>query len=202
MTLSLTISIGYITIPFIIKSSIRALTTEEEEDNELGTPHWTFGNTISVSYFLESPPTIYPTLEKHVLQLTPQAHAFEKEQLEIISNAFKTTTHGLISITNDLLGILSSTEKPTIFTLHIVQFVEPFNRQPSYSKPPSDSNLEQCLSPAQIMSLCQMWPESQNQMIKAARQAYHLASLYGYWDYWRLFESLCNRHQINPNTLL
>lgn len=209
MTLSLTVSLGYITIPFIIKSSIRALTTDEEEDSELGTPQWTFGNTISISYFLQSPPTNYPTLEKHVLQLAPQAHAFEKEQLEIISNAFRgenKRTHGLISIADDFLGILSSSDKPTIFTLHVVQFesVPPIHRisNKSYSRTEIIPSMDQCLNPSQLMSLCQMWPNSQEQLVKIAGQVYDLSSLYGYWDYWRLFEGICQRYQINPDQLV
>ncbi|KAF1806766.1 hypothetical protein V8B55DRAFT_1459499 [Mucor lusitanicus] len=218
MTLSVTIAIGYLTVPFVIKSSTQALTAEEEEERELGTPQWTFGNTISISCFVQSPPNIYPTLEKHVLQLAPSSHHFEQETVILLSQAFKQNktpagkaTHGLIIMSSDLLGILSCTDQPTVFTLQIVQFdralQDPQQQQQqakSYIAPDANTmpDLEQCAKPVEMMELCQMWPTSQPQLIRLASQVYQMGSLYGYWDYWRVFEGICERHQISANQLV
>lgn len=215
MSVAVTISIGYLSIPFLIKSSTRALTTEEEEDNEIGRPHWTFNSTISVSCFVQSPPNMYPTLEKHVLELAPESNHFEKETLEILSQAFEqpqpSKTFGLITISDDLLGILFSTAgQTTIFTLQIVQCNNNSNstiREPkSYGEVANESSMvtdmNQCAKPIEMMELCQLWPSSQNQLIKLAGQVYKMASLYGYWDYWRVFEGICSRHQINVDQLV
>lgn len=213
MTLSITIVIGYLTIPFVIKSSTQALTAEEEEENELGTPQWAFGNTISVSCFVQSPPNIYPTLEKHVLQLATSSHRFEEETLILLSQALKQNktptgkaTHGLINISSDLLGILSCTDQSTVFTLQIVQYDNTSQDQEikSYIAPDINTvpDIEQCAKPVEMMELCQMWPNSQPQLIKLASQVYKMASLYGYWDYWRVFEGICERHQISANQLV
>ncbi|KAL9537769.1 hypothetical protein MBANPS3_011481 [Mucor bainieri] len=220
MTLSVTIAIGYLTIPFVIRSSTQALTAEEEEERELGTPQWTFGNTISVSCFVQSPPNIYPTLEKHVLQLAPSSHHFEQETLILLSQAFKQNitpagkaTHGLIHMSSDLLGILSCTDQSTVFTLQIVQFDHALqdSKQQQQEKPAKsyltpDTNtmpdIEQCAKPVEIMELCQLWPTSQPQLIRLAGQVYQMGSLYGYWDYWRVFEGICERHQISASQLM
>ncbi|KAI8643574.1 hypothetical protein BD408DRAFT_431244 [Parasitella parasitica] len=213
MTLSVTIALGYLTIPFAIKSSTQALTAEEEEENELGTPQWAFGNTISISCFVQSPPNIYPTLEKHVLQLAASSHRFEEETLTLLSQAFKQNkasvgkaVHGLINISSDLLGILSCTDQPSVFTLQIVQFDNTSQGQEAKSYAASDTNtvpdIEHCAKPAEMMELCQMWPSSQPQLTRLASQVYNMASLYGYWDYWRVFEGICERHQISANQLV
>lgn len=214
MTLSITIAIGYLTVPFVIKSSTQALTAEEEEERELGTPQWTFGNTISISCFVQSPPNIYPALEKHVLQLAPSSHRFEEETVILLSQAFKQNktpsgkaTHGLINISSDLLGILSCTDQSTVFTLQIVQF-DNASQGPqqvkSYIAPDINTvpDIEQCAKPVEIMELCQMWPNSQPQLIRLASQVYNMGSLYGYWDYWRVFEGICERHQISATQLV
>ncbi|CEP16881.1 hypothetical protein [Parasitella parasitica] len=213
MTLSVTVALGYLIIPFVITSSTQALTAEEEEKNELGTPQWTFGNTISISSFVQSPPNIYPTLEKHVLQLAPSSHRFEEETLVLLSQAFNQTkasagkaAHGLINISSDLLGILSCTDQSTIFTLQIVQFDKTSQDQEAKSYTASDTStvpdIEHCAKPIEMMELCQMWPNSQPQLTRLASQVYNVASLYGYWDYWRVFEGICERHQISANQLV
>ncbi|CAO3610570.1 unnamed protein product [Mucor fragilis] len=181
---------------------------------ELGTPQWTFSNTISISCFVQSPPNIYPTLEKHVLQLAPSSHRFEEETVILLSQAFKQNktpagkaTHGLINISPDLLGILSCTDQPTVFTLQIVQF-DHASQDPqqvkSYMAPNVNTvpDMEQCAKPVEMMELCQLWPTSQPQLIRLASQAYTMGSLYGYWDYWRVFEGICERHQISANQLV
>jgi hypothetical protein len=214
MSASVTISIGYLNIPFLVKSSTRALTTEEEEENEMSTPRWTFGNTVSISCFVQSPPNMYPTLEKHVLALAPQSNNFEEETLAILSNAFQQLqsnkrTHGLITISDGLLGILSSTDQPTVFTLQIVQsngHCGITNESKSYAEAASESNMipdmKQCAKPIEMMELCQSWPNSREQLTKLAGQVYKMASLYGYWDYWRVFEGICSRHQISVDQLV
>jgi hypothetical protein len=215
MPVSITISIGYLNIPFIIKSSTRALTTEEEEEEfGGGRPRWTFGSTVSISCFVQSPPNMYPTVEKHVLELAPQSNHFEEETLVILSHAFEQSNkriHGLITISDDLLGILSSSsaaDQPTLFTLQIVQSNNDSNikETKSYAETASESNMvpdmKQCAKPIEMMELCQLWPDSRDQLIKLAGQVYKMASLYGYWDYWRVFEGICSRHQINVDQLV
>ncbi|KAI8090939.1 uncharacterized protein B0P05DRAFT_584057 [Gilbertella persicaria] len=205
MPITITLALGYLTIPFIIKSSTRALTTEEEEESELGTPRWTFSNTISITCFVQSPPTIYPTLEKHVIQLAPEANTFEQETLATLSSALHQHAkkqHGLITLTDDLLGILSPTDQPKIFVLQIVQFntAHVVNTKSYASTLLPD--LESSAKPVEIMELCQLWPNSSSQLIKIGSHIYKMACLYGYWDNWRVFEGICHRHQINPEQLV
>lgn len=208
MTIAVTLSIGYLTIPFIIKHSIKSLetTSAEEEDEVLSSaPQWTFGNTICISSFVKSPPNIYPTIEKHVLELASHANAVEKETLSILSkalNAPENKCHGMAIIGHDLLGILSSTARTTLFTLQVVQSATPTTKnQKSYCT--NDlMDLDYAVKPFEVMELCRDWPQSQPQLKKLARQVYQTASLYGYWDYWRVFEGICNGHQINSQQLL
>lgn len=232
MTISITLSLGYLTIPLVIKHSIKSLeTTSAEEEDEITTssPQWTFGNTICISSFVSSPPNIYPTIEKHILQLiTHHANAVEKETLAILSRAFVSSgnkaCHGLAILTKDLLGILSATAQSNTFTLQIVQYdtscikqqqsntqqqpiVVTANKK-SYASNVSTErenailDIDQSAKPYEIMQLCQLWPNSQPQLSKVAKQIYQTCSLYGYWDYWRVFEGICQGHQIQPQQLL
>ncbi|KAI9356058.1 hypothetical protein BD770DRAFT_390347 [Pilaira anomala] len=216
MTISVTLSIGYLTIPLIIKHSIKSLeTTSAEEEDEILTssPQWTFGNTICISSFVQSPPNIYPTIEKHVLHLASHANAVERETLSILSKSFQTQTnnkhcHGLAFLSEDLLGILSSTVQTNTFTLQIVQYATQVSgaNKKSYQIESNHNDafleLDHTVKPYEIMELCQIWPGSQPILTKLAKQIYQTASLYGYWDYWRVFEGICEGHQINPRQLL
>jgi hypothetical protein len=240
MTISVTLSLGYLTIPLIIKHSIKSLeTTAAEEEDEITTssPQWTFGNTICISSFVQSPPNIYPTIEKHVLQLAHHSNSVEKETLSILSNAFNSHTnnskscHGLAILNKDLLGIFSSTSQSNTFNLQIVQYNTSSvstsllnsdnnnQRQQQQSITPATINIksyynasttnsdtildiDQLAKPLEIMEICQIWPNSQPQLAKLAKQIYQTASLYGYWDYWRVFEGICHGHQIQAQHLL
>ncbi|GAA5807393.1 hypothetical protein MFLAVUS_000754 [Mucor flavus] len=215
MTISVTLSIGYLTIPFIIKHSIKSLeTTSAEEEDEILTscPQWTFGNTICISSFVQSPPNIYPTIEKHVLQLASHANTVERETLSILSKSFQTQTnskrsHGLAFLSKDLLAILSCTAQTNTFTLQIVQYnsnTTQISSQKSYQVESNDNflDLDMTAKPYEIMELCRVWPGSKPTLEKLAKQVYQTASLYGYWDYWRVFEGICEGHQINPGQLL
>ncbi|KAI7905267.1 uncharacterized protein BX663DRAFT_484554 [Cokeromyces recurvatus] len=130
MSILLTIQLGYLNLPFIIKRSIRTLVTDEEdEDEERIKPRWPFSQTmLSLSGFIQTLPHLYPTLENHILQLAPQSKQFEKETIRILSETFKqssaqngNTIHGVIPLDHELFGILSSTEEPTVFTLQIIE---------------------------------------------------------------------------------
>lgn len=206
MTISVTLSIGYLTIPFVIMHSIKSLetTSAEEEDEVLScAPQWTFGNTICISSFVKSPPNIYPTIEKHVLEIASHANSVERETLSILSKAQNSTDkcHGMAMISSDLLGILSSTAQSTLFTLQIVQSATPTKNQKSYNT--NDlMDLDYAVKPYEVMELCQAWPQSQPQLQKLAKQVYQTASLYGYWDYWRVFEGICDGHKISSQQLL
>jgi hypothetical protein len=219
MTILITISLGYITIPFIIKQSIKSLditSVEEEDDIKSTFPQWTFENTICISSFVHTPPNIYPTIEKHVIEMTKQSNKVEKEMTTILSKAIGEQYHGLLLISANLLGILSSTKQPDIFTLQIVQYdtsiltndninkTEAMNTTKSYRNDNySDTlNLDQLPKPVEIMELCQAWPDSEIQLKDLSKQIYKTASLYGYWDYWRVFEGICNGHHINSQQLL
>lgn len=208
MTISVTLSIGYLTIPFIIKHSIKSLETTSAEEDEIQTcsPQWTFGNTICISSFVKSPPNIYPTIEKHVLEIASHSNSVERETLSILSKALNSNDnkncHGLAFISTDLLGILSSTVQPTTFTLQIVQSATPTKNQKSYYTNDPLLDLDYSVKPFEIMELCQDWPGSQPQLQKLAKQVYQTASLYGYWDYWRVFEGICEGHQISSQQLL
>lgn len=214
MTILITISLGYLTIPFIIKQSIKSLeiTSVEEEDEIKSTcPQWTFENTICISSFVHSPPNIYPTIEKHVIEIARHSNKVEKETTCILSKALDEHYHGLVIISSDLLGILSSTKQQDIFTLQIVQYdtstlLNTDTPEQTSIKSYKNSNhvldLDELPKPVEIMEMCQVWPNSEIQLKNLSKQIYKTASLYGYWDYWRVFEGICNGHHINSQQLL
>ncbi|KAI8968230.1 hypothetical protein BDF20DRAFT_916783 [Mycotypha africana] len=61
---------------------------------------------------------------------------------------------------------------------------------------------DQLVKPAEMMRLCQLGPPSQPQLIQLAGQVYDIATLYGYWGYWRVFEGICNNYQLNASQLV
>lgn len=219
-----TISLGYITIPFFVKHTIKALeitSIEDEDENETSSPQWTFGNTICITSFVQSPPNIYPTIEKHILQIAHRSNQAEKETLSTLSRSLIENCHGLVLLSTDLLGILSATTQSNVFTFQVVEFDSNIlfdesilkeqhsvsaKKIKSYSSfSPQDNailDLDNPPKPFEIMELCQRWPSSEGQLSGLAKQIYKTASLYGYWDYWRVFEGICNGHRINPQQLI
>lgn len=202
----ITLALGYLTVPLEIKSSVRTLTTEPGS-KENKTAHWTFASTISINCFVQSPPTIYPTREKHVVQLKDDANPFEQETLVTLASSMNPEggqkSHGLITITDDLLGILSPTDHHATFVLQIVQFdPKGTDDSKSYRSQTKTPSLELSAKPAAIMELCQLWPDSKSQLAKIGAHVYQLACLYGYWDNWRIFEGICQTHQIDVDQLL
>ncbi|KAI8378938.1 hypothetical protein BD560DRAFT_31481 [Blakeslea trispora] len=201
MPKSITLALGYLTVPLVIKSSIHTLSSENNA------PSWTFASTVSINCFVHSPPTIYPTREKHLVQLRDDANKFEQETLVALSHAMSSDSsksHGLMTITDNLLGILSPTAHHSTFVLQVVQFdpkskMEPKSYHNAVEKIPS---LDLSAKPTAIMELCQSWPHSKDKLAKTGAYIYRLACLYGYWDNWRVFEGICQTHQINVDQLL
>lgn len=219
-----TISLGYITIPFFVKRTIKALditSVEDEDESESSSPQWTFGNTICITSFVQSPPNIYPTTEKHILQIAPHSNQAEKETLSTLSRSLNESCHGLVLLSADLLGILSATTQSDVFTFQVVEFDSNIltdesilkeqhsvsaKKNKSYSAFALQDNaildLDNPPKPLEIMELCLRWPASESQLSGLAKQIYKTASLYGYWDYWRVFEGICNGHRINSQQLI
>ncbi|KAI9486864.1 MAG: hypothetical protein EXX96DRAFT_57207 [Benjaminiella poitrasii] len=216
MTILLTIKLGYLDLPFVIKRSVCILTTEEEEDDEnnLLKPRWSLSHTtLSLIGFVKTLPLAYSTLENHVLQLAPQSKRFEEETIRLLSDAFNQSSkaknshgiHGVLRLPRNLFGILSCTEEPTIFTLQIMDpMTDGIMTRPNYTVTSHDlmPSLDRCVKPMEMVDICQRWPQSQDQLVKLAGHVYQLASLYGYWDYWRIFEGVCTRFQINAEQLV
>lgn len=197
----ITLSVGYLTFPFTIKHTT-------------GNLHqgWNHKSMLCVHCFVHKPPSTYPTIEKHIIQIDSN-HQAEIETANLLSKSLGRDKHGLIWIdeSNGILGVLSTTAQLDLFTLQIVQFYQSdLNEEPSYSSQHTQQRAEHklyfseefMLKPIELMQICQNWPASQEQCTKVARRIYHIASLYGYWDHWRLFQGICEKYQINAQQLL
>lgn len=185
------LSIGYILIPFDIKSSIKTLTNNDYVLNEPNI-------TLCIQGFLQTLPTTYPTIEKHVIQLANSATSVEREQCTTLSLALGQLgqpVYGVMQLENNRQCILSQTSQNDIFTLHVIKVDQkPENSSIQEDKMP---DLEGSVRPAEILRTCQLWPNSQPQLAALANQIYKAALLYGYWDNWRVFENICQRYQID-----
>ncbi|CDH49741.1 predicted protein [Lichtheimia corymbifera JMRC:FSU:9682] len=172
---------------------------------------WLPSDMLSVAYFVTNPPTTYPTRAKHLLRIASTATSAEREFLLLLSQSL--TAHGKRYGILDFrqacgcLGILStsSIQPADLFVLQIVDI--PSNND--FIDPSSSSLLQYPpLAPDRLpMEMLQAinerhTPEGEQRMKSIAQEMYRIASVYGYWDLWRVLEGICQRFNIDPQQLI
>ncbi|KAI8997869.1 hypothetical protein BDB01DRAFT_772717 [Pilobolus umbonatus] len=183
-----TLTLGYLIIPFTVQHSIKLLPEQQAG--------WTLNDTLCISYFVKTPPNIFPTIEKHIIRIVDDTHLQETGHL-LSKSLQQEGCHGIIELTENKMGVLTATKQTDLFILQIIQYEK---TEPCIHS--SVPEIQSSLTPIEIMELCQLWPESRRSLIKLAQDIYKIASLYGYWDHWRVFEGICNRYQINSQQLM
>ncbi|KAG1455892.1 hypothetical protein G6F46_006533 [Rhizopus delemar] len=148
---------------------------------------------------------MYPTIERHVIRLSPQATAAESNSCSTLFQALcqpQQPAYGIIQIENFLLGILTPTGQGNLFTIHVVES-ESIPLTGNHSQVEEKMlDLESSIRPIEILKACQLWPNSKSHLENIANQIYKIAMVYGYWENWRLFEGICQRHEINPQQFI
>lgn len=167
---------------------------------------------LSVAYFVTNPPTTYPTRAKHLLRIASTATSAEREFLLLLSQSLSAhggKRYGILDFRQacGCLGILStsSIQPADLFVLQIVDI--PNNNEVIDS---SSSLLQQYppLAPDRLpMEMLQAinerhTPEGEQRMKSIAQEMYRIASVYGYWDLWRVLEGICQRFNIDPQQLI
>ncbi|CAO3668842.1 unnamed protein product [Rhizopus stolonifer] len=190
------LSLGYLTIPFDIKKSIKTLPSNDYVLQNTFT-------TLCIQGFVQSPPVMHPTIERHVIQLSPQATTTENETCYTLHQAFckhQRHVYAIVPIANSMLGIVGATAQKDLFTIHIIEYtVEPVRNAAREDK---ILDLNSSPKPAEILKVCQSWPQSKPQLKGIANQIYNMALLYGYWENWQVFEGICQRYEINPQQFI
>ncbi|KAI8097080.1 uncharacterized protein BX664DRAFT_72529 [Halteromyces radiatus] len=218
--LSVTLALGYLSIPVIIENSV--YTTISKYDQ----PSWKYGSTLSISSFVQQPPFNWPTISKHVLKLSPTVIASGEDELyQLLTTSLscdpteKSALYALITFdststlfTNTAasslsdqkyIGIISTMNNNSdVLSLQIVQTLPFLKRKnpPSYllqKKPTSYVPLDMktwSTYPMEILHCCQKYhnnPDAPIQLQQIALKIYNIARLYGYWDLWRVLEGIC-----------
>ncbi|ORZ15705.1 hypothetical protein BCR42DRAFT_41652 [Absidia repens] len=111
------------------------------------------------------------------------------------------------------LGIISCSQQQNELSLQIIQ--SPLNFDSTHDNNSNSSNtiINQypldtetwSTYPLEILRLCQTYstdPVSQEQLRKLTNTVFDIASLYGYWDLWKVVEGICGRFSIDPRIFL
>ena len=194
----ITLTLGYITLPFDIIKSTKSLPSNDYVLSKSVI-------TLSIQGFLQSPPVMYPTIERHIIRLSRQATATESNLCNTLFQALcqpQQPAYGIIQIENFLLGILTPTGQGNLFTIHVVES-ESIPLTSNHSQVEERMlDLDSSIRPIEILKACQLWPNSKSNLENIANQIYKIAMVYGYWENWRLFEGICQRHEINPQQFI
>ncbi|KAI7870241.1 hypothetical protein BDF14DRAFT_159718 [Spinellus fusiger] len=202
-----TLALGYLTCPVSIETSLQSVMTPSNPSP------WSLGNTLSIVCFVSKPPTLYPTVAKHILTMDPLGTRAEHELYGLLLSSLNPQAEqrlwAMILLEDGLVGILGAGQHHKL-TLQLVeptkepiQTLPSFNPQsPSYGPRLSSESLMG--HPLHILQLCQQWPESgaSAQLCSIAQEIYQVATLYGYWDLWRVLDGICKRFNIDPQQLL
>ncbi|CAO3644265.1 unnamed protein product [Cunninghamella echinulata] len=179
-------------------------------------------SSLSITHFIKQLPEHLPVLSKHIIKLKSTAESAEVELFRLFSKSlssnsqYHTNIYGvillepLITDTEKLLGIISSVPRQDTLILQVVDASLIYSTStPSYnplsfnSIPPVDFDTWSDY-PVEILNCCQQYQATQNkeQLEKLINKIYNIASLYGYWDIWRVLEGICHRFNIDPNQFL
>ncbi|KAI8376037.1 uncharacterized protein BYT42DRAFT_372440 [Radiomyces spectabilis] len=202
---SSTLALGYLSVPVTVTHTMYT------GDQPVHPEPWTPSTPLSIAFFVKRPPTMNRTIAKHLIKLASPTTIADTDFIHLLSGALndaKEPIHGIVELGNDTLGILSATEQPDTLLLHIVErpptpALPSFHRQaPTFG--PSLQLDQLAARPSHILQLCQQWPapEAANHLRMLANDTYHTATLYGYWDMWRVLEGICMRFNINPEQLI
>ncbi|KAI9247707.1 hypothetical protein BDA99DRAFT_525808 [Phascolomyces articulosus] len=209
------LSLGYLTTPVSIEASIHANNQYELSPTTVlsivGFGPTTTTTTTATSDSL--PNTMLPTIAKFILTMpsTSTLSMAEKELMALLHESLHIhNSYAIIPLHPRHVGILlpllvqqQKQQEPHY------QFTFQISQMPSSSSSIEKKNesmipsfdLEQLKHlPIQAMELCQNRQEEQLRMV--ARKIYTMATIYGYWDLWLVFEGICTRFQINPQQLV
>ncbi|KAI7878049.1 hypothetical protein K492DRAFT_197183 [Lichtheimia hyalospora FSU 10163] len=166
---------------------------------------WLPSDTLSVAYFVTDPPTTWPTRAKHLLRIATTATSAEREFLSLLSQSLTTQRYGILDFRHacGCLGILStSTAQPA--DLFVLQIVDMPNDLMDSSSPQQYPPLAPDQLPMEMLQAMneRHTPQGEQRMKSIAQEMYRIASVYGYWDLWRVLEGICQRFNIDPQQLI
>ncbi|KAF7729886.1 hypothetical protein EC973_003620 [Apophysomyces ossiformis] len=193
------LTLGHQTILFSIGHSVKTDTTS------FNSLRWPYDTTLSVIGFVAKSPTTSRTISRHVLEMAPNTTPAEQDVIGLFSKALKGEMSGqrcfaIVRIDNSLIGSIGYYNGEESLVLCVIEQVHP-TRMSSYSP----FSMEMLRSrPFHILQLCRQRedPNAVAHLRALANDTYNIASLYGYWDLWRVLEEICFQHQINPRELL
>lgn len=189
-----TLALGNLTAPCTIEGSVPNV--------------WLPSDMLSVAYFVTNPPTTYPTRAKHLLRIASTATSAEREFLLLLSQSLTTRgrRYGILDFRQacGCLGILSTSivQPVDLFILHIVDI--PNDIMDSSSSPTQYPPLAPDRLPMEMLQAIneRHLPEGEQRMKSIAQEMHRIASVYGYWDLWRVLEGICQRFNIDPQQLI
>ncbi|CAO3612792.1 unnamed protein product [Cunninghamella blakesleeana] len=227
--INVTLILGYITIPVVIDHSVYNQISKYDNNqwkngSSLSITQFVKNQPEHLPVLSKHTIKIRPTAEMAEVEL------FRLLASSLVSNndnnnkntQYQTKNYGVIllnssistpistSPSNKSIGIISSVHQHDILILKIVDASFMFSKNtPSYNPLSFHSIPSVDLDswsdyPMEILKCCQQYQETQNveQIEKLTNQIYDIASLYGYWDLWRVLEGIFSRFNFNPKQFL
>ncbi|KAI9313829.1 hypothetical protein BX666DRAFT_548679 [Dichotomocladium elegans] len=193
-----TLTFGHYNSPMIIADTI----TSSAFDSTWQMP----SDVLSVAFFVTKPPSDHPTRAKQLLEPASTATQAEREFLMLLSQSMaKNKSFGILdfrSTAGGILGILSPHGYPSFaLTLQWVDFGATTMRPLTSQMEPFPHPLAPDRLPMEMMDAIQH-PGGHDRVRAIAKEMYRIATVYGYWDLWRVLEGICQRFQLDPQQLI